>query len=78
VAWLVTDSRLEFTDVHDEWTGTTISFDIEPTAGGTRLRFTHDGLVPAYQCFTDCSNGWSHFVGASLQDRITTGASTHH
>ena len=78
VAWLVTDSRLEFTDVHDEWTGTTIAFDIEPTAAGTRLRFTHDGLVPAYQCFTDCSIGWSHFVGASLRERITTGASTHH
>jgi hypothetical protein len=74
VAWLVTDSRLEFTDVPDEWTGTTIAFDIEPADTGTRLRFTHVGLVPALQCFTDCSSGWGHFVAGSLRTRIVTGA----
>ena len=73
VAWLVTDSRLEFTEVHDEWTGTTVAFDIEPVAAGTRLRFTHVGLVPEFECFTDCSRGGGHFVGRSLQDRIAAG-----
>jgi hypothetical protein len=74
VAWLVTDSRLEFTEVMDEWTGTTIIFDIDSVEGGTRLRFTHDGLVPEFECFTDCSNGWGSFVNGSLRTRITTGA----
>jgi len=74
VAWLVTDSRLEFTQVKDEWTGTTITFDIDPVDGGTRLRFTHAGLVPDYQCFTDCSNAWGSFVHGSLKTRIAAGA----
>ena len=74
VAWLVTDSRLEFTQVKDEWTGTTITFDIDPVDGGTRLRFTHAGLVPDYQCFTDCSNAWGSFVHGSLKTRIVASA----
>ena len=74
VGWLVTDSRLEFTDVKDEWTGTTVTFDIEATPSGSRLRFTHVGLVPAYECFSDCSNAWGSFVRGSLKDRIETGA----
>ena len=73
VAWLVTDSRLEFTEVPDEWTGTTITFDIDPVEGGTRLRFAHDGLVPEFECFTDCSNAWGSFVHGSLRNLITTG-----
>jgi uncharacterized protein YndB with AHSA1/START domain len=74
VAWLVTDSRLEFTEVADEWTGTTIAFDLAAVDGGTRLRFTHEGLVPEHGCFTDCSNAWASFVHDSLRTRITTGA----
>jgi uncharacterized protein YndB with AHSA1/START domain len=73
VAWLVTDSRLEFTDVKDEWTGTTVTFDIEPTETGSRLRFTHVGLVPAFECFSGCSNAWGSFVRGSLKNRIETG-----
>ena len=73
VGWLVTDSRLEFTDVKDEWTGTTVTFDIDSVDEGTRLRFTHDGLVPEYECFTDCSNAWGSFVNSSLKARIKTG-----
>jgi hypothetical protein len=76
VAWLVTDSRIEFTDVKDEWTGTTITFDVDANDEGSQLRFTHDGLVPAYECFADCSNAWGSFVHGSLRNRITTGAAS--
>ena len=48
----------------------TTSFVVEHT----RLRFTHDGLVPEFECFTDCSNGWGSCVKGSLRTRITTGA----
>ena len=74
VAWLVTDSRLDFAEVKDEWTGTTITFDIEPVDAGTRMRFTHEGLVPDYECFTQCSNVWGSYVHGSLKTLITTGA----
>src|SRR5690349_12928378 len=41
VAWLCTDSLLTFTVDQQEWTGTTVRFDVTPTAEGTRVRFTH-------------------------------------
>ena len=43
VAWLVTDSWLSFIEDQQEWTGTTVSFDVVPTADGTEVRFTHQG-----------------------------------
>ena len=46
VAWLVTDSWLSFTEDKEEWTGTTVRFDVTPTDGGSEVRFTHEGLAP--------------------------------
>jgi uncharacterized protein YndB with AHSA1/START domain len=73
VAWLVTDSRLNFLQDKAEWTGTTNSFEIAETDEGTEVRFTHCGLVPAIQCFKDCSNGWTHYLKESLEPFIATG-----
>ena len=73
VAWEVTDSRIEFTQIKDEWTGTVIRFDIEPTTAGSRLTFTHDGLVPADQCYHECSNAWTAIVQDGLRHRILSG-----
>ncbi len=39
----------------------------------TELRFTHVGLVPAYQCYNVCSDAWGTYVKGSLRDLITTG-----
>lgn len=73
VVWLVTAARLTFVSQPGEWTGTRIVFDIEPADEGTRLTFTHEGLVPDFECYGACSTGWSHYVGASLRSRIETG-----
>ena len=56
-----------------EWTGTKIIFEIEEKRNKTQVRFTHLGLVPEYECFDACSNGWSHYIGQSLLSLITTG-----
>lgn len=72
IAWLVTDSQLNFLQDKTEWNGTTNNFEIDEVDGQTRLTFTHIGLVPAIQCFKDCSNGWNYYLG-SLQSFITTG-----
>jgi len=37
------------------------------------LTFTHVGLVPEYECFEVCSDGWGTYVGQSLRALITTG-----
>lgn len=72
VVWLVTDSSLSFVQQKSEWTGTTISFDITQKNNKTELRFTHKGLVPEFECFDACSNGWTYYLN-SLLNLITTG-----
>jgi uncharacterized protein YndB with AHSA1/START domain len=72
VVWLTTDADLPFADDPTEWIGTRQVFDITPTADGTELRFTHDGLLPDLDCYHSCSNAWSYFIRTSLRERIAT------
>jgi len=69
----VTDSNLNFVKDKDEWTGTKIIFEISEINNKTQLRFTHQGLVPQFECFGDCSNAWSMLIHDSLMSLITTG-----
>jgi hypothetical protein len=73
VVWRVLDSDLTFTNVRDEWTGTTVVFDVSIKDGRTEVRFEHVGLVPAYDCYDSCSNAWSLLVNGNLRKRISTG-----
>ncbi len=62
IAWLVTESDLVFLDKKDEWNGTKICFDIAAKAGKTTITFTHEGLVPAFECYDSCSMGWTTYL----------------
>lgn len=73
VSWLVVENHFSFTEDTAEWTGTTITFDITETEGGTELAFTHRGLVPDYECYEVCSTAWSFHVNSSLRNLIATG-----
>ena len=73
VVWLVTDSKLNFVEDKEEWTDTKISFEIYNNDDKTEIQFTHIGLVPAIDCYNDCSNAWSHYIRGSLLSLITTG-----
>jgi hypothetical protein len=73
VVWLVLDSYLSFPEDKTEWNGTRVVFDISQSNGKTEVRFTHQGLVPDYQCFDKCSNAWSFYINDSLRKLITTG-----
>jgi hypothetical protein len=65
--------------VKDEWVGTDLVFRLAPDAvdneGRTRLDFEHIGLVPAFECYDFCSDGWRYFLG-SLQQLVETGRGT--
>ncbi len=73
VVWLVMDNYFSFTKDKSEWKGTKISFEISEKNGKTQLRFTHIGLVPEYECYGVCRDGWSNYINNSLRSLITTG-----
>jgi NAD(P)-dependent dehydrogenase (short-subunit alcohol dehydrogenase family) len=73
VVWEVTSSTLDFVEEPEPWTGTQITFDIEPTGGSTKVTLVHRGLVPRLECYDACSAGWEHVAGRSLRAFIETG-----
>ena len=73
VVWLVLENYFKFTEDKTEWVGTQCIFDISSTDGKTEVRLTHEGLVPAYECFEICRDAWTGYIQKSLKDLITTG-----
>ena len=72
VVWLVTDSKLDFLEKKDEWTGTKVSFDISTKGTKTELVFTHEGLVPEIECYNSCAPAWSQYLHNKLLPLITS------
>jgi hypothetical protein len=70
VVWLITESHLSFVEDKNDWTGTKIIFDITSKGDKTEVRFTHQGLVPASECYDSCSNAWAGYIGGSLRNLI--------
>jgi uncharacterized protein YndB with AHSA1/START domain len=73
VVWHVTDAELNFVKDKTEWNGTDIVFEIAKKDGKTEVRFTHIGLVPAFECYGGCSGAWGFYINDSLRNLITTG-----
>ena len=74
ITWLVEEGWLSFVNKKDEWVGTKIIFEISQKGNKTLIHFTHQGLVPACECFDACTNGWSYYLLESLAPLITTGS----
>jgi hypothetical protein len=73
VIWHVKEATLNFVKDKDEWNGTEVVFEIGKKDGKTELRFTHLGLVPAFECYGGCSGAWGFYINESLRSLITTG-----
>ncbi|MEP7144051.1 MAG: SnoaL-like domain-containing protein [Ferruginibacter sp.] len=73
VVWRVMDNYFSFTKDKSEWIGTKIIFEIAEQDNKTQIHFTHEGLVPEYECYGACVNGWTQYVQHSLLSLITTG-----
>lgn len=73
VEWLVLDNYFKFTKDKSEWKGTRMVFEISRQDNKTNIRFTHLGLVPAYECYDICKNAWTQYIQQSLYNLITTG-----
>lgn len=78
VRWLCAGAHinLDWLTRKDEWVGTQIAFHLTPEGeGDTRLEFEHIGLVPGFECYELCDNGWRYFLN-SLQQFAETGEGT--
>lgn len=73
IVWLVVDNYFNFTEDKAEWKGTKVMFEIAPRGATTEVHFTHQGLVPEYECFDVCSNAWGSYINGSLRSLIATG-----
>ena len=73
ISWLALDSWLAFPDDKEEWTGTTVTFDVTEVDGRTEVRFTHHGLAAEVECYDVCWVAWGGYITGSLRDLITTG-----
>ena len=74
IVWHVVENYFDFVEDKTEWMGTDVVFEIGKQGDKTELRFTHVGLVPAYECYSVCTDAWGSYVKGSLRDLITTGA----
>ena len=73
VVWHVTDANLSYLKNKSEWRGTDIVFEIKKKGNKTEVRFTHKGLVPAFECYDAVSNAWSMLINDNLRNLIITG-----
>lgn len=73
VVWHILENYFSFTRDEAEWTGTDIVFDIARKGERTEVTFTHRGLVPEFECYDACSEGWRVYIEGSLRDLIATG-----
>jgi hypothetical protein len=62
IVWQVTESNLSFLKDTNEWDNTKICFDISNEKEYTRVTFTHEGLVPRFECYNACSGAWAQYM----------------
>ena len=73
VAWTFVDSYFSFTKEAAEWKNTRIVLEVARKGDETEITFTHVGLVPRFECYQACTDGWRTYINDSLKDLITTG-----
>lgn len=70
IVWLVTESKLASFNDPEEWTNTKIGFDLAPEGDQTRVTFTHEGLIPKFECYGSCSGAWTGYL-EKLAERLS-------
>ncbi len=73
LVYQVVENEFNFTKDKTEWVGTKLVFDLIPEGDSTKIVFTHEGLVPEYECYNVCNDAWTSYIQGSLKSLITTG-----
>lgn len=73
LVYQVVENEFNFIKDQSEWVNTKLIFTIEGNGNTTKVNFTHEGLVPAYECYQVCNDAWSGYIHNSLKNFIETG-----
>lgn len=73
LVYQVIDNEFNFTKDKNEWVNTQLIFDLSTEGNKTKVVFTHEGLVPAYECYPVCNDAWTSYIQGSLKNFIETG-----
>ncbi len=74
LVYQVLENEFNFIKDKEEWVNTKLIFEITTKDNQTSVRFTHEGLVPEYECYPVCNDAWTSYIQGSLHSLITTGA----
>ncbi|MFD0749961.1 SRPBCC domain-containing protein [Mucilaginibacter calamicampi] len=73
VVWRILENNFNFTRDKTEWVNTKVVFDVNTKGNQTEMTLTHYGLVPEYECYDACYQGWTFYMQTSLKNLISTG-----
>lgn len=73
IVYQVLENEFNFVKDKSEWVNTKLVFEINEEAGKTKVNFTHEGLVPEYECYKVCNDAWSGYIKNSLYNLIVSG-----
>lgn len=73
LVYQVLENEFNFIEDKTEWVGTRLIFEITKENGNTKVRFTHKGLVPEYECYNVCNDAWTGYITNSLYKLINYG-----
>ena len=62
IVWQVIETNLTFLDNPKEWLNTKFGFDIEKYGEKSKVTFTHEGLVPSFECYQSCTTAWTEYM----------------
>jgi len=73
VVWHILENYFKFTENEKEWTDTKVYFNISKEGNRVKVKMTHEGLVPDYECYEICQGAWTTYIQKSLKSLIETG-----
>ena len=66
IVWLVTEANLAFLENKKEWVGTKLIFEISEKGERSEVKFIHEGLTPASECYDSCAPTWTQYLQTKL------------
>ncbi len=73
LVYQVLENEFNFIEDKTEWVNTRLIFEITSKGDKTKVKFTHKGLVPDYECYDVCNDAWTGYITNSLYKLITYG-----